>query len=42
MDALANKRVYRGLDLGSGYCQVHIADENTAHIAFVIHLGQWK
>ena len=42
VDALANSKVYSGLDLRSRYCKVCIAQEIFKYTAFVMQSGQWE
>ena len=42
VDTLANSKVYSGLDLRSGYCQVRMAEDSIEHSVFVMQLGQWE
>ena len=42
VDTLATSKVSSGLDLRSGYQQVHIAKDSIECTAFAKQLGQWK
>ena len=42
IDALANSKVFSGLDLRSGYWQVRMAEDSVERTAFVTQSGQWE
>ena len=42
VDTLANSKVYSGLNLRSGYWQLHIAEESIKCTEFIMQLGQWE
>ena len=42
VNALANGKVYSGLDLRSGYWQMCTVEESIEHTAFVMQLGKWE
>ena len=42
IDALANSKVFSGLDLWSGYWQVLMAEKSVERTAFVTQSGQWE
>ena len=42
INALANSKVFSGLDLRSGYWQVRMAEDSVKQTAFVTQSGQWE